>query len=231
MKTPLILCLAIACGALQACDAPGEWSAVEAPRQLRVDFQRMTHTATYAPDATQLAPGEQESLASFLQVAEVTTDDRVYLEPTNNDRRNASRISALARELSRRGYVVATLPPGRDAVPPNTLLVAVERYVVTPPNCPNWTKSPSGDPENAASSNFGCANMTNLGLMVADPRDLVIGRDMGPESAVQAGLAIQRYREGKTSPLSGTTAGTSYNFNINPSGGSGATPGGAGAGQ
>jgi pilus assembly protein CpaD len=230
VKTSLILCLALACGVLQACDAPGEWSTNEAPRQLRVDFERMTHTATYAPEATQLAPGEQEKLASFLQVAQVTTDDHVYLEPTSNDRHNASRISALARDLTRRGYVVATLPPGRDAVPPNALLVTVERYVVTPPDCPNWTKSPNGDHENAPSSNFGCANLTNLGLMVADPRDLLIGRDMGPESAAHAGLAIQRYREGKTTPLAGPTAGTTYNYNFNASGGTGGS-GGAGTGQ
>ena len=231
MKTPLILCLAIACSVLQACDAPGEWTASEAPRPLRVDFQRMTHTAAYAPDATQLAPGEQESLADFLQLTQVTTDDHVYLEPTNNDRRNAARISALARDLTRRGYLVATLPPGRDAVPPNALLVTVERYVVTPPDCPNWTKSPSGDSENAPSSNFGCATTTDLGLMVANPRDLVLGRDMGPESAEYAGLAIQRYREGKTSPLSGPSAGTTYNYNFNSSSGTGATSGGAGTGQ
>jgi len=232
VKTPLILCLTIACSVLQACDAPGEWSASEAPRQLRIDFQRMTHTAAYAPEATQLAPREQESLANFLQVTEVTTNDRIYLEPTSNDRRNGSRISVLARELSRRGYAVATLPPGGDAVPPNALLVTVERYVVTPPDCPNWTKSPSDDHENAAASNFGCANATDLGLMVADPRDLVIGRGMGPESAEHASLAIQRYREGKTSSLSGTSAGAPYNYTFSPgSGSTGATLGGAGAGQ
>ncbi len=231
MKAPLILWLAIACGALQACDTPGEWSAVEAPRQLRVDFQRMTHTAAYIADATQLTPSEQQSLATFLQVAEVTTDDRVYLEATNNDRLNASRISALAGNLTRLGYVVGTLPPTRDAVPSNAILVAVERYVVTPPNCPNWTKSPSGDPENAASSNFGCATENNLGLMIADPRDLVIGRGMGPESAERAGLAIQRYREGKTAPLPSATAGTTYNFSVNPSGGTGTASGGTSTGQ
>lgn len=231
MKAPLILWLAIACGALQACDAPGEWSAAEAPRQLRVDFRRMTHPAVYVANATQLAPSEQQSLTNFLQVAEVTTDDHVYLEATNNGGLNASRIGALARDLSRRGYVVGTLPPTRDAVPVNAILVAVERYVVTPPDCPNWTKSPSGDSENAASSNFGCSNVTNLGLMVADPRDLVIARQLGPAKAAEAGLAVQRYMAGKTAPLPTTSAGTTYNFNLNPSGGTGAASGGAGSGQ
>ncbi len=221
MKARLILCLALATGALQACDSPGEWSPAEAPRQMRVDFQRMTHTAAFASNSTQLGPKEQDGLSAFLQVAQVTTDDPVYLEAVTGDRLGASRISALARDLTRRGYSVATLPAAPDAVPPNTLLVVVERYIVTPPDCPNWTKSSSGDHDNAPTSNFGCSNVTNLGLMVADPRDLVIARQLGPGSAAQAGLAIQRYMAGKTSPLPSNSTSSTYNLNVNQGGGSG----------
>ncbi len=106
-------------------------------------------------------------------------------------------------------------------MPPNTLLVVVERYIVTPPDCPNWTKSSSGDHDNAATSNFGCSNVTNLGLMVADPRDLVIARQLGPGSAAQAGLAIQRYMAGKTAPLPSNSTSSTYNLNVNQGGGSG----------
>ena len=223
MKTRLILCLALACGALAACGEPGdpsgEWSASEAPRHVRVDFQRITHTAGFAASATQLAQNEQESLGAFLQAAQVTTDDPIYLEGAAGDRLSGARISTLARDLTRRGFSVATLPAAPDAVPRNALLVVVERYVVTPPECPNWTKSSSGDHENAQTSNFGCSDATNLGLMVADPRDLVIGRQLGPAGAAQAGLAIQRYRSGQTSPITPTTAGTVYNFSVNQSGG------------
>jgi pilus assembly protein CpaD len=221
VKARLIVGLAFALVGLQACDSPGEWTASEAPRQMRVDFQRLTHTAAFPPGGSALTRGEQESLAAFLQAAEVTTDDPVYLEAAGENQVNASRISALARELSRQGYAVATLPSARDAVPANALLVVVERYVVTPPECPNWTKSASDDHDNGNASNFGCSNLTNLGLMVANPRDLVIGRPLGPAEATAASLAIQRYRTGQTSPLQSTTAGTTYNYNINPSAGSG----------
>ncbi len=228
MKARLILALAVVGGTLAACDSPAEWSAAEAPRNLRVDFQRLTHTAGFAASATQLAQGEQESLGAFLQAAQVTTDDPVYLEGAPGDRLGAARIGALARDLTRQGYSVATLPAEPDAVPKNALLVVVERYVVTPPDCPNWTKSQSDDHENAQNSNFGCSDATNLGLMVADPRDLVIARQLGPAGAAQAGLAIQRYRAGQTSPLNPTTAGTTYNFSVNQSGGA---PSGGSTGQ
>lgn len=156
----------------------------------------------------------------------MSTDDPVYLEATGTDKMNASRISALSRELTHQGYAVATLPAARDAVPKNTLLVVVERYVVTPPDCPNWTKSASDDHDNSQFSNFGCANVTNLGLMVANPRDLVMGRPSSPTAAMAAGLAIQRYRAGQTSPLPSTTAGTTYNYSINQTNSSGTPPAG-----
>jgi type IV pilus biogenesis protein CpaD/CtpE len=62
--------------------------------------------------------------------------------------------------------------------------------------------------------------------MVADPRDLVIGRPLGPQDADAASLAIQRYREGKTSPLSGVTAASTYTIApLAPGGAGGATSG------
>jgi pilus assembly protein CpaD len=226
MKIRLISCLALA-AALAACEPPqAEWSNVEAPRETRIDFHRYTHTAAFAAGRSELATGEAQRLEAFLRSAQVSPSDPVYLEAPANDKAAGARISALARDLTRKGYAVATLPSTRDAVPPNSLMVVVERYTVTTPPCPNWTKSPSESHENAVSSNFGCANLTNLGLMVADPRDLVIGRDVDPEYAEHAGLAVQRYRDGKTAPLPSVTAGTTYNVNVNASGGS--TGGGAG---
>jgi pilus assembly protein CpaD len=221
MNIRLISCLVIA-AALSACQTPqSEWSSVEAPRQMRIDYHRFTHAATYSAGQSELAPGEAGRLDAFLRSSEVTPNDPVYLEAPARDGAAAARVSALARNLTRKGYAVSTLPSTRDAVPANSLLVVVERYIVTPPDCPNWTKSPSESHENALSSNFGCATLTNLGLMVADPRDLVIGREMGPEAAEHAGLAIQRYREGKTAPLPAVSAGTIYNVNVNASGGAG----------
>jgi len=224
----LIILLALASAALTACNnSPAdEWTTEQAPHQLRVDFQRLTHATTFPTGSAQIAPGERDSLLGFLRTAEVSPSDTIYLESADEDKLSGTRVGALVRDLSRKGYSVATLPAARDAVPANSLLVVVERYVVTPPDCPNWTKSPNGDHENAVSSNFGCANVTNLGLMIADPRDLVVGRDLGPADAENTSLAIQRYHAGKTSPLPEATAGTSYTFApIAPGGSSGSSTG------
>src|SRR5579863_8901308 len=149
MKRAMIL-IALAAGALQACTSPSaEWSPVEAPRDIQVDYARTTHAANYAPGATQLSAAEQGRLNDFLRTSETRSHDSIYLEPASGDRLSATRINVLARELTRRGYEVSPLPPSRGAVHPNSLLVVVERYVATPPDCPNFSKSSSDDHENA----------------------------------------------------------------------------------
>ena len=55
------------------------------------------------------------------------------------------------------------------------------------------------------SSNFGCANERNLGLMVANPADLLRGREPGPADGDFAAFGIQRYRADKTEPLLSTS--------------------------
>ncbi len=75
---------------------------------------------------------------------------------------------------------------------------------------------------NTRSSNFGCATATNLGLMVADPGDIVAGRDPGLMDGEFTARSIERYRKGQTTPLKGPGASAAQ---IEPTGGgnSGAT--------
>ena len=50
---------------------------------------------------------------------------------------------------------------------------------------------------NTASSNFGCAAAVNLGLMIAQPADLVEARQVGLTDARPAADAVNNYRSGK----------------------------------
>jgi type IV pilus biogenesis protein CpaD/CtpE len=70
---------------------------------------------------------------------------------------------------------------------------AAGRYMVTLPDCPNWSQYPASDFTNAKSSNFGCATASNLGLMVANPADLVAGRELAHADGTPAVSAVTRY--------------------------------------
>jgi len=215
----LCFCLGLA---LAGCTPPvSEWSDNQASKQIRVDYVRLQHDTVFTPGSADLAAGEADSLASFLDQAEVAGGDHVFFQPASDDKLAAARIGQLTRDLGRRGIGATTLPPDGSTVSADHMAVIIERYVVTPPDCPNWTKTPSGDHSNSLPSNFGCADATNLSLMVADPRDLLIGRAMGPGRGDPALNGYARYRNGK--PAKPETTGTSGGFSININSG-GAAP-------
>jgi len=81
---------------------------------------------------------------------------------------------------------------GSDAV-----TVSYERYEVAVPICGDWSGPAVYDPYNDVSSNFGCAMQRNVGLMVADPADLVHKRDSSPSDAANSDRVVQRYRAGQ----------------------------------
>jgi pilus assembly protein CpaD len=70
------------------------------------------------------------------------------------------------------------------------------RYEATLPTCGDWTSPPSYDPYNDVSSNFGCAVQRDIGLMAADPADLVHMRQPAPTDGANAARVIQKYHAG-----------------------------------
>jgi pilus assembly protein CpaD len=209
----LLLCLGLT---LAGCTPPiSEWSDAQAPKQIRVDYVRLQHDTSFAPGSADLAAGEADSLATFLSDADVVPEDHVFFQPAGADTLAAARIGKLTRELTPRGIGATTLPPS-STLAADHMMVVVERYVATPPDCPNWTKAASGEHSNTLPSNFGCADATNLSYMIADPRDLVIGRSIGPVRGDPALNGYARYRNGK--PAQPPAASTSNSFTINVGG-------------
>src|SRR5205823_11905218 len=104
--------------------------------------------------------------------------DRVAIVAAGPPGLAARRAAAISSALLRYGIVASTRT--LDTVPANRAIVEVGRYTVTLPACPNWSESLAVEFTNAYSSNYGCANATNLGLMVASPADLVSGRTLAP---------------------------------------------------
>ncbi len=79
-----------------------------------------------------------------------------------------------------------------EAESPKVLRVDGRNMVSLPP-CPNWSQYPASDFTNMKTSNYGCATATNLGLMVANPADLVAGRDLARADATPAVSSVTRY--------------------------------------
>lgn len=80
--------------------------------------------------------------------------------------------------------------------------------LISPPNCPDWSASPYSTTENAKQGNFSCAYVTNLGLMLEDPRDLERGASGGhiKPDPVRSARAVEKYRSGETDAKPSATA-------------------------
>ncbi len=75
---------------------------------------------------------------------------------------------ARARGLAKGEVVVQEFTDAIGAVS-----VSFERVYVRLPDCRGWGVEPSYNPSNSQHINFGCATQRNLGMMVANPADLI----------------------------------------------------------
>ena len=208
---PLLLVLA-------ACAA--EYTKTEAPAQLRVDGAGSRFEVAFAGGSGSLSGSEAAKLDRMVLAGNILPSDRVEIAVAGPPGLAQQRAAAISRELLRYGIVAQALPLA--AAPANRAVVSIGRYAVTLPTCPNWSQSPAADFTNALSSYYGCADATNLGLMVANPPDLVSGRPLSATGAQVTSNAMQRYLSDRVkTPPNPTPA---------PFGGGGGDSGGGGGG-
>src|SRR5689334_4381009 len=58
--------------------------------------------------------------------------------------------------------------------------------VAVPPTCPGWSDALKDPYDNQPDPQFGCATARNLAMMVEQPKDLLHGRELGPQRGVLA---------------------------------------------
>lgn len=148
----------------------------------------------------ELPPSEQGRLQGWFDAMGVRYGDRIAIEDPSAY--GASSAQATVRSMiGRRGLLLSNdVPVTTGAVPEGHLRVVVTRASASVPGCPNWDSKSSINPNNATSSNYGCAVNSNLAAMVADPNDLIKGaRDTGHDPTA-ATRAIKTYR---TKPQTG----------------------------
>jgi pilus assembly protein CpaD len=202
-----------------------EYSKSEAPAALQVDGAQSRIEIAFAGGSDRLSPGEARRLDGLVLAGNIRPADRVAIAAAGPPGLAARRTAAISSELLRYGIVASTHT--LDTLPANRAIVAVGRYTVTLPPCPNWSESLAVEFTNAYSSYYGCANATNLGLMVASPADLVSGRTLAPADSQPAVAAVQRYMTDRVKQPPTPTASP---FAASTGGGGGGDTGGGGAG-
>ena len=209
--------------ALFAACAPLEPPPQPALPQARTVPVEYGHRVAFKTDRAELSPGEAARLRRFLAElpagrslsARVVGHADQRAGGRHNDLLSARRAGTVAAALRSAGVdpvSITLVPMGErlagaavDDAPglarDRQLEVLVATAEIVLPGCPDWSSDPGYDPRNEPLSNLGCANAVNLGLMVADPADLVTGAPTAPADATREAEAIVRYRTDKVRPL------------------------------
>lgn len=194
-----LLCLA---SALAGCKttAPADHAvrgveAVNVPVVARQDY-----AIDLAAPGGSLPPSEAARLDGWFRGLDLGYGDSIYIDGA---------YAGMARDDVARiagdyGLLLSnTAPVTAGRLAPGMVRVVVSRTRASVPNCPNWDAPSQPSSEQAMLPSFGCAVNGNLAAMVANPEDLVHGREgSGLGDARVSSKAVDYYRK---APPTGTT--------------------------
>jgi pilus assembly protein CpaD len=153
-----------------------------------------------------LAPSEKARLDAWFRGLDLSYGDSIYVDAVYAD---AARYD-VAQVAGNYGMMVQPgAPVTAGAVPQGMVRVIVSRTRAEVPNCPNWSLPSQPNYNNRTMSNFGCGVNSNLAAMVANPEDLIHGRESTGLGDTTAGTkAVILYR---STPPTGTKGLQSIN--------------------
>jgi len=187
-KSAILLAAAVLSGcAYSQNDLPDRGvAAVNVPVVTRADFV----FDAAAPDGS-LASGEAARLNAWFAGLDLGYGDSIYVDGPYGARADVAQVAGNYGLL-----VSPSAPVAGGPLAPGTARVIVSRMRASVPYCPNWSLPAQPNPENRTMSNFGCSVNSNLAAMVANPQDLVHGREgTGVGDTLTASKAIGSYRK------------------------------------
>ncbi|RMD89976.1 MAG: hypothetical protein D6807_02685 [Alphaproteobacteria bacterium] len=177
--------------AASACTQAARYDGASKVARNEIHLVRLSHAL---PASEELGDAGRAGIERFLADIEAGYGDTISIVAAPDYPDTAA--DAIADLLLDHGLVLAAPPATLAEVPRDGgAILVVDRYVVTPPQCPSTIMHATRNYMNAPSPQFGCANVINLGQMVADPRDLVTGRSGAAANTEKATQGIQLWRE------------------------------------
>lgn len=188
MRTRILLTL-LAATTLSACGTvnPSLYS-VHQPIVSRTDYV----FDVAAPTGDRMGDSDAQRLSGWFDSLQLAYGDRISVDGQGA----YGAREAVAAVAAPYGLLVdAQAPVTQGDVAPGAIRVVVSRMTATVPGCPDWSRPSNPEFGGNRTSNYGCAGNANLAAMVADPRDLIVGRtgNAGVDAASSA-KAIASYR-------------------------------------
>ncbi|MBV9884191.1 MAG: pilus assembly protein CpaD [Sphingomonadaceae bacterium] len=144
-----------------------------------------------------LPPAEQGRLGAWFDSIGLAYGDHVTIDGSAGTSEAARRD--IAKVAGEHGLLVADdgAPMTEGAVAPGYVRIVAARATASVPHCPQWS-DPGIESPVRTGSNYGCATNSNIAAMIANPDDLVHGREASAlGAAITAGRAVRVYRESR----------------------------------
>jgi len=193
------LLLLAACTGWQGVGVPGGLNARRVDLAQPVVNERvLSHDLVFAQGSALLQPGARNALIEFLAYNGVAPGEQVAVavEPAATPQLTEQRRQAVTGLLGGLGLVpTGAARAGASGQGDSALLVVRQLVLTEPAGCAGSSAVGRIAYDNeVAMSRFGCATAYNLGLMLADPHDLVAGRPLGPSDGERAALLLRSYQ-------------------------------------
>lgn len=195
----ITLAVALALG-LSACGGIPTNRSMDSVHQPVVE--KVNYTLDVSTGGSGLAYGEQQRLAGWFDAMDVKYGDKVYVDDPSASSTTRNAIEAVA---ARYGLLLGDEAPMTGGqIPPGSARVVITRTKASVPGCPVWSSDSDANPNNALSSNYGCATNSNLAAMIANPEDLIRGADTtGSTVVMSSSKAIGVYRKAEPTGAKG----------------------------
>jgi pilus assembly protein CpaD len=141
-----------------------------------------------------LSSVEQGRLSDWFDALRLRYGDRVSVDYGSGGSVPAIE-GAVARAAADRGLTIdGPAPVTSGQVAPGMIRVVVTRSSASVPSCPDFSVDHDRNYNASNHSNYGCSVNSNLAAMIADPEDLVRGRDNKRLDANSGKNAVAGYR-------------------------------------
>jgi len=140
------------------------------------------------------SPADRARLSEWFRSLDLAYGDRVSVDDPSGSASNRGEVAELASYYGAAFEPVAPVTQGN--IPPGNIRVIVSRTKAEVPGCPDWSRPSNPTFDNHAMSNYGCATNANLAAMVANPEDLVSGKEKAPTGYNKLGARRARDNRG-----------------------------------
>lgn len=178
------------------------------PVKNTVESRNMLKVVHFPSGASRLSRDGLDDLKAALSSVSPEAVEAVKIQLPASQMKNEAKRQHLTKFLRNMGYKSSLVSfEESDSVERNDARIDVKYAYAVGPKCPDWRTSPVTTYSNTGKGGMGCATVTNLGAMVADPRDLERGNGLVSPDMTRNSIVLENYHDNvSAAPSSGSSS-------------------------